>query len=350
MSEQKTPRCMIRLDRVSKTFSGADKSVHAVREVSLEIPEGDIFGIVGFSGAGKSTLVRCMNLLERPTSGTVIVNGTDLTKLSSARINEERQKIGMIFQQFNLFATRTVFDNVAFPLRGSGMKREEIRKKVLSLLDYVELRDKEKVYPSQLSGGQKQRVAIARALATDPRVLLCDEATSALDPITTSSILALLKRLNRETGITMVIITHQMQVVKELCRHVAVMEKGTVVEQGDVFQIFAWPKEQVTRSFVDSAGGLLPEKQEIRSAPGETVLQLKFYGKSANDAVVSQASRRFGLDLNILSGNIETVDDRPLGKMTVGVSGSEEQLNGLLEYLKEIKVDAEVIKHADLAE
>ena len=177
-----------------------------------------------------------------------------------------------------------------------------------------------------------------------------DEATSALDPITTSSILALLKRLNRETGITMVIITHQMQVVKELCRHVAVMEKGTVVEQGDVFQIFAWPKEQVTRSFVDSAGGLLPERQEIRSAPGDTVLQLKFYGKSANDAVVSQASRRFGLDLNILSGNIETVDDRPLGKMTVSVSGSEEQLNGLLEYLEKIKVDAEVIKHADLAE
>ena len=350
MSGQQTSRCMIRLDHVAKTFSGADRSVHAVQDVSLEIPEGDIFGIVGISGAGKSTLVRCMNLLEKPTSGTVTVGGAELTGMTPSQINEQRRGIGMIFQQFNLFATRTVYENVAFPLRGSGMKKEQIREKVLSLLDYVELADKVKAYPSQLSGGQKQRVAIARALATDPRVLLCDEATSALDPITTSAILKLLKRLNRETGITLVIITHQMQVVKELCRHVAVMEKGQVVEQGDVFDVFAWPKEQITRSFVDSAGGLLPERQAAQSVPGETVLQLKFYGGSANDAVISQVSRRFGLDLNILSGNIETINDRPLGKMMIRIAGSEDQLAGLLDYLKEIEVDTEVISRAEPAE
>ena len=347
---QESPRWMIRLDQVTKSFPGTKGDIHAVRGVSLGIPEGDIYGIVGFSGAGKSTLVRCMNLLEKPTSGTVTVDGVELTKLSGAQVSRERKKIGMIFQQFNLFATRTVFENVAFPLRGSGMKREAIREKVLSLLDYVELRDKEKAYPSQLSGGQKQRVAIARALATDPKVLLCDEATSALDPITTSSILSLLKKLNRETGITMVIITHQMQVVKELCRHVAVMEKGSVVEKGDVFQIFAWPREEVTRRFVDSAGGLLKEENARKARPGETIFRLKFYGESANEAVISQLSRKWGLDLNILSGSIETIDDRPLGRMTLSAFGTDEQIRAVREYLKEIRVDMEVIDHADPAE
>ena len=334
---------MIRLEHLAKTFPGKENKVHAVKDVSLEIRAGDIYGIVGFSGAGKSTLVRCINMLERPDSGTVTVDGIRLNDLKGKRLNAERKKIGMIFQQFNLYASRTVIDNIAFPLYYTGISRADARRKARELLAYVEMTDKADAYPSQLSGGQKQRVAIARALATDPKILLCDEATSALDPITTSSILRLLKKLNRETGITIVVITHQMQVVKELCHHVAVMENGEVVETGNVFDIFAWPQKEVTRRFVDSAGGLLPEKQKAVPEKGETVLSLKFFGNSANDAVVSQISRRFNVDLNILSGNIETIDDQPLGQLTVRFSGSREKLEAALEYLKEIKIEAEVI-------
>ena len=334
------------LDHIVKTFPGSSDPVHAVRDVSLTIPQGEIFGIVGFSGAGKSTLVRCINLLERPTSGHVFIDGTDLTTLSDRELKRERRKIGMIFQQFNLFATRTVFENVAFPLKHTGLSRGQIREKVTSLLAYVELEDKASAYPSQLSGGQKQRVAIARALATDPAILLCDEATSALDPITTSSILRLLKKLNHETGITVVVITHQMQVVKELCHRVAVMEHGTVVEEGDVFDIFARPGQAVTRSFVDSAGGETPESQLPACAENEKLLRLKFFGDSAREAVISQISRRFQVDIVILSGSIETIDGRPLGQLNVKVAADEKKLRPILEYLRELKVEAEVMGHA----
>ena len=349
MSEQKTAQNMIRLKNLVKTFSERGNSVHAVQDVSLEIGAGEIYGIVGFSGAGKSTLVRCVNLLERPTSGSVTVDGVELTALSGRELNRERRKIGMIFQQFNLFATRTVIDNVAFPLKHSGLSREKMREKALSLLRYVELEEKANVYPSQLSGGQKQRVAIARALATDPKVLLCDEATSALDPITTASILRLLKRLNRETGITMVVMTHQMQVVKDLCHRVAVMEKGKVVEEGNVFDLFAWPEHPVTRSFVASAGGELPETQRV-TRPGETLIRLKFFGTSADSAVVSQVSRRFQIDLNILSGNIETIDERPLGQLTVRANGKADEMRAMFEFLNQIHVEAEVLSDAGMAE
>ena len=246
---------MITLEHIVKSFSGRNAAVHAVRDVSLSIERGSIYGIVGFSGAGKSTLVRCVNLLERPTSGRVIVDGTELTALHGRALNEQRRKIGMIFQQFNLFATRTVFENVAFPLRYTGLSGRQIREKVTALLRYVDLSEKENAYPSQLSGGQKQRVAIARALASDPKVLLCDEETSALDPQTTASILKLLRRLNEDTGITIVIITHQMQVVKDICQRVAVMEQGRVAEEGDVYTIFFHPQQAITRSFVRSADG-----------------------------------------------------------------------------------------------
>ena len=246
---------MITLEHIVKSFSGRNAAVHAVRDVSLSIERGSIYGIVGFSGAGKSTLVRCVNLLERPTSGRVIVDGTELTALHGRALNEQRRKIGMIFKQFNLFATRTVFENVAFPLRYTGLSGRQIREKVTALLRYVDLSEKENAYPSQLSGGQKQRVAIARALASDPKVLLCDEETSALDPQTTASILKLLRRLNEDTGITIVIITHQMQVVKDICQRVAVMEQGRVAEEGDVYTIFFHPQQAITRSFVRSADG-----------------------------------------------------------------------------------------------
>lgn len=336
-------RMMIRLEHVAKTYPGKGSGIHAVKDVSLEIEAGDIYGIVGFSGAGKSTLVRCINMLERPDAGTVTVDGIVLNDMKGKKLNAERKKIGMIFQQFNLYASRTVTDNIAFPLYYTGVSRAKAREKAAELLAYVEMTDKADAYPSQLSGGQKQRVAIARALATDPKILLCDEATSALDPITTSSILRLLKKLNRETGITIVVITHQMQVVKELCHHVAVMESGMVVETGNVFDIFAWPQKEVTRHFVDSAGGLLPEKQKISPEKGKIILTLKFFGNSANDAVISQISRRFNVDLNILSGNIETIDDQPFGRMTVRFSGSRDELKAVLNYLKEIQIEAEVI-------
>ena len=232
---------MIRLEHVSKRFEAGKQAVDAVKDVSLHIEKGAVAGIIGFSGAGKSTLARCINLLERPTEGKVIVGGAELTALNEKQLREKRKKIGMIFQHFNLFASRTVYGNVAYPLRGSGRSRKEIEEKVRSLLDLVGLTDKANAYPSQLSGGQKQRVAIARALANDPEVLLSDEATSALDPETTRSILRLLKEVNRTLGITIVVITHEMQVVKEICHQVYVMEDGRVVEQGDVFQIFASP-------------------------------------------------------------------------------------------------------------
>ena len=233
---------MIELTHISKNFASGGRTVHAVQDVSLSIGKGEIFGIIGFSGAGKSTLVRCINLLERPTSGSVTVDGKEMTALSARELWQARKKIGMIFQHFNLMPSRTVFGNVAYPLRGSGLSGEQIADKVHRLLELVGIGDKAEAYPKQLSGGQKQRVAIARALANDPNVLLCDEATSALDPQTTKAILRVLKDLNEKLGITVVIITHEMAVVKEICDRVAVMEHGRVVEQGEVFNVFADPR------------------------------------------------------------------------------------------------------------
>ena len=248
---------MIELKNVSKTFKTNQKEVQAVKNVNLTVDAGEIFGVIGYSGAGKSTLVRCINLLERPTEGQVIIENTDLTQLKEKELRTERQNIGMIFQQFNLLASRTAYQNVEFPLKGRGYSKEEIREKVESLLDLVGIADKANTYPSELSGGQKQRVAIARALATDPKILLCDEATSALDPQTTKSILKLLKEVNRKLGITIVIITHEMEVIKEICHRVAVMEDGYVVELNDVVSVFSNPQAQITKEFIRSTSSLL---------------------------------------------------------------------------------------------
>ena len=247
---------MIELSHISKEFVSGKRTVHAVQDVSLTIDKGEIFGMIGFSGAGKSTLVRCINLLERPTSGKVIVDGQDMLSLSAKELRQARKKIGMIFQHFNLMPSRTVAGNVAYPLRGSGLSKQQITEKVQRLLDLVGIGDKAEAYPKQLSGGQKQRVAIARALANDPNVLLCDEATSALDPQTTKAILQLLKHLNETLGITVVIITHEMAVVKEICHRVAVMEHGKVVESGEVFNIFANPREDITKNFIHTTSNL----------------------------------------------------------------------------------------------
>ena len=343
---------MIRLEHVSKRFEAGGQTVEAVKDVSLHIEKGTIAGIIGFSGAGKSTLARCINLLERPTEGKVIVGGAELTALNEKQLREKRKKIGMIFQHFNLFASRTVYGNVAYPLRGSGRSRKEIEEKVRSLLDLVGLTDKANAYPSQLSGGQKQRVAIARALANDPEVLLSDEATSALDPETTRSILRLLKEVNRTLGITIVVITHEMQVVKEICHQVYVMEDGRVVEQGDVFQIFASPQQAITRRFVDSASNLSHIQEllddparPIKLNPGDYLLRLNYLKRSTSEALISTLSRHFELDINILFGNIELIDGNPLGGLVVIAGGGHDKVTAATGYLSQRNVLVEVISH-----
>ena len=343
---------MIRFEHVSKRFSDGKRTVEAVKDVSLEIEQGSIAGIIGFSGAGKSTLARCINLLERPTEGKVIVGGTDLTALSEKELRRQRQKIGMIFQQFNLFASRTVYGNIAYPLEHRGMTKAEIRERVYELLDLVGLRDKENAYPAQLSGGQKQRVAIARALANRPEVLLSDESTSALDPQTTKSILHLLKDLNQKLGITIVVITHEMQVVKEICDKVYVMDGGRVVESGDVFQVFSSPREAITRDFVMSTSNLSqieallhdPAKP-IRLSPEDYLVRLRYLERSTSEALISHISRQYEIDVNILLGSIELIEGNPLGGLVAVVSGPHEQVRGAMEYLSQRNVLAEVISH-----
>lgn len=283
---------MIELSHISKEFVSGKRTVHAVQDVSLTIDKGEIFGMIGFSGAGKSTLVRCINLLERPTSGKVIVDGQDMLSLSAKELRQTRKKIGMIFQHFNLMPSRTVAGNVAYPLRGSGLSKQQIEEKVQRLLDLVGIGDKAEAYPKQLSGGQKQRVAIARALANDPNVLLCDEATSALDPQTTKAILQLLKHLNETLGITVVIITHEMAVVKEICHRVAVMEHGKVVESGEVFNIFANPREDITKNFIHTTSNL--RKIDQSGKPNQThAFERRVKAKRTANAVLFFIHRRW---------------------------------------------------------
>ena len=345
---------MIYLKNICKTFIDDNKKeVHAVNDVSLTINDGDIFGIIGFSGAGKSTLVRCINLLERPTSGTVEVDGKDLTKLSEKELRESRKKIGMIFQHFNLFPSRTIFGNVAFPLQGSGLSKEEIAAKVRNLLELVGISEKENAYPSQLSGGQKQRVAIARALANDPDILLCDEATSALDPQTTKAILDLLKDLNKKLGITIVVITHEMAVVKEICNKVAVMEKGRVVEEGDVFSIFANPQEALTQSFIKTTSNLRKIEDLVYEGspvvdlkPGELIVRLSYIEKNISEPLISAMTYKFNVILNIIFANIEIIQDAPIGGTVAIMSGKSEDIDAALDYLRDKNVGVEVIKDA----
>lgn len=340
---------MITLTHVSKIFPGGESGVHAVQDVSLHIAPGEIFGIIGYSGAGKSTLVRCINLLERPTQGTVTVDGRELTALSEKELRQERRKIGMIFQQFNLMTARTVAQNVAFPLKDSGLSKEETAAKVTQLLELVGLPDKAGSYPAQLSGGQKQRVAIARARASDPKVLLCDEATSALDPQTTASILRLIRDINRRTGITVVVITHEMAVVKEICHRVAVMEKGRVVETGDVFSLFSAPKEPVTRSFVSTTSNLSKAEEFIAEgaplvalSPGQVIARLTFARGNVGEAAISQLSRQFGVDANIIFANVDILEGTPLGGLVVIFSG--ERVGEAIAWLSEKNVVVEVLK------
>ena len=340
---------MIELENLVKTFSdGNDKNVDALRDVSLTINDGDIYGVIGFSGAGKSTLVRCINYLEKPTSGTVKIDGVDISGLSARQLRAERKKIGMIFQHFNLMPSRTVFENVIFPLKGSGLSKKEISERADELLELVELSDKKNAYPSELSGGQKQRVAIARALANNPTILLSDEATSALDPQTTNSILKLLKKLNEKLGITIVIITHEMDVIKQICNKVAVMEQGEVVETGDVFEIFANPQKELTKEFIKTTSNLyklediLKEDAEgIDIKAGDVLARLTYLKKDVSEPLISTTARRFNLDLNILLADVEMVAGAPIGGTVVIFRGNPKDIEDALSFLKEksVKVD-----------
>ena len=348
---------MIELTHISKDFASGGRTVHAVQDVSLSIGKGEIFGIIGFSGAGKSTLVRCINLLERPTSGSVTVDGKEMTALSARELRQARKKIGMIFQHFNLMPSRTVFGNVAYPLRGSGLSREQIADKVHRLLELVGIGDKAEAYPKQLSGGQKQRVAIARALANDPNVLLCDEATSALDPQTTKAILRLLKNLNEKLGITVVIITHEMAVVKEICDRVAVMEHGRVVEQGEVFNVFADPRQEITRSFIHTTSNLRKIEELIEEdspvvqlKPGELIVRLSYIQRNVSEPLISTVSRKFDITLNIIFSDIAIVQNAPIGGTVAIISGEREQITQAIAYLIEKNVGVEVIKDARISE
>lgn len=342
---------MIKLNHITKTFHSSNLEVHACKDVSLDIGEGEIYGIIGFSGAGKSTLVRCINLLERPTSGTVSVDGVELTALPEKELRAVRKKIGMIFQHFNLMRSRTVAQNIAYPLKGSGLSKEAINKKVQDLLKLVDLEEKANSYPSQLSGGQKQRVAIARSLANDPKVLLCDEATSALDPQTTKSILRLLKHVNEQLGITIVLITHEMAVIKEICHRVAVMENGVVVEEGNILDVFSSPKQQVTRDFIDSTSTInkiyeLIETNDpiVQLEKGESLVILHYTAGNTDKALISDVSRQFNINSNIAFGNIEIIQNTPLGSLVVKLSGEEENIQKTILYLRENNVKVEVLK------
>ena len=344
---------MIKLENIDVTFKQGAKVVNAVKNVSLDVESGDIYGIIGYSGAGKSTLVRTINLLQRPTKGNVVVNGVDLLQLKPKGLREARKKIGMIFQHFNLMNTLSVFDNVAFPLKKSGKTKSEIEEKVLSLLELVGLEDKVNSYPRQLSGGQKQRVAIARALANDPDVLLCDEATSALDPKTTYSILELLKKVNVQLGITIVIITHEMQVVKEICNKVAVMEEGEVIEQGSVLEIFTNPERDLTKDFIDTATHInqgietvLSHEQLLNLKEGDYLVKISFVGASTGEPLITKLSTQFQVAANILFANVEIIQETPVGTLLVGLSGEKSGIENALSYIREQGVSVDVLEES----
>ena len=344
---------MIELRNINKTFKTPSGCVNALQNVSLTIDEGSIYGIIGFSGAGKSTLVRCMNFLEVPDTGEVIVGGTDLSSLSKKELREKRRKIGMIFQHFNLMPSRTIAQNVAYPLHSSRLSRQEKQEKVAELLRLVELEDKADSYPSQLSGGQKQRAAIARALISDPDILLCDEATSALDPITTRSILRLLKKIQKATGITLVVITHQMEVVKEICTHAAIMENGVCVEQGEVFELFANPQKEVTRRFLNSSTNLHKIEEQLADSPelialkkGQRLCRFTFGRKSSSKAHLASLARDYGVLANILYADVEYVGSSPVGGTVAILDGPETGIQNALAFLEGEGVHVEVLRHA----
>lgn len=350
---------MIKLDNIDVTFQQKKRTIEAVKDVTIHINQGDIYGIVGYSGAGKSTLVRVINLLQVPTAGKitidedVIYEGEKVT-LTPAQLRSKRREIGMIFQHFNLMAQMTAEENVAFALKHSGLSKEEKKEKVAKLLDLVGLSDRAENYPAQLSGGQKQRVAIARALANDPKILISDESTSALDPKTTKQILALLQELNEKLGLTIVMITHEMQIVKDICNRVAVMQDGRLIEEGSVLEIFSHPKEELTQDFIKTATGIdealvkIYQQDIVKNLPENSILvQLKYAGSNTDTAIVNDLYKFYQVSANILYGNIEILDHTPVGEMVVILSGEPGQLHRAIEAVMEARVEVTILKGAN---
>ncbi|AND78722.1 methionine ABC transporter ATP-binding protein [Streptococcus pantholopis] len=347
---------MIKLDHISIAFRQKKQTVEAVKEVTIGINQGDIYGVVGYSGAGKSTLVRTINLLQKPSSGTVTVDGDLLfadgkNQLSAAELREKRRDIGMIFQHFNLMARMTARENVAFALKHSKLTKAEKKAKVDKLLELVGLSDRADNYPAQLSGGQKQRVAIARALANDPKILISDEATSALDPKTTKQILNLLQELNQTLGLTIVLITHEMQIVKDIANRVAVMQNGRLIEEGSVLAIFSNPKEELTRDFIETATGSQEalakiERQDIvANLPHNALLvQLKYAGTSTDEPILNDIYKRYGVSANILYANIEILADTPVGELIVVLTGSKDKLEQAQAALTASDITVKILK------
>ncbi|MGA3282428.1 MAG: ATP-binding cassette domain-containing protein, partial [Smithella sp.] len=333
---------MIKFEDVSITFNTEKAIVHAVRNVSFEVNKGEIFGIVGTSGAGKSTLLRTVNLLEKPNGGKVNVDGVDITLLDKQSLREARQKIGMIFQHYNLIHTKTVYKNIAFPMRISGKSAKEISKRVPELLEEVGLSDKAHVYPGQLSGGQKQRVGIARALANDSHLLLCDEPTSALDLESTKSILELIRTINKKYGITVLLISHEMDVIKSICSRVAVMSEGEVVDLNDVYSIFSNPRHEITKQLVRHSLNVEIPDGILGDTEGK-IVKVLYRGTSALNPILSNAIRKYPVDMNILHGRIEYIDNQPMGVLLVNINGENNDVVNIIHYLKENTASAEII-------
>lgn len=326
---------MIEIKNLTKTFTTSDGEVQALKNVNISIEDGDIYGIIGMSGAGKSTLVRCINMLERPTEGTVTIDGVDMKSLSPKQLREKRRDITMIFQGFNLLMQRTCLKNICFPLELAGVKKADAVKRARELLETVGLPDKENSYPAQLSGGQQQRIAIARALATNPKVLLCDEATSALDPKTTHSILELIKDINRKLGITVIVITHQMSVVEEICNRVAILDDGVVVEDGLVSDIFSAPKSDAARRLVFPEGY---DTKSMEAYSDEPRIRVVFNGaQAAKTPLIATMAAEKGIYANIMAASTKSIGDKAYGSMMLGISGDREKLQEALSYLSSIE-------------
>jgi len=332
---------LIVLENLRKTYATPERVSHALAGVSLRIDRGEIFGIIGRSGAGKSTLIRMLNLLERPTEGRVVINDQEITALGDAELRTFRQSVGMVFQHFNLLSSRTVRDNVCFPLRLAGMNRRQQLERAAEVLALVGLSDHADKYPRQLSGGQQQRVGIARALASKPQLLLCDEATSALDPETTQSILRLLVDINRNLGLTIVLITHSMDVIRSVCDRVAVIDAGQIVEHGDVLDVFLHPQHPVTQSLLSESGMDAEGWREMADGMEGTLLRLSFRGPSILRPLLSQVSRDLGVDLSILQGSVGRIKDTPYGQLVVAVQGEAQACARLPAVLRENGVECE---------
>lgn len=340
---------MITLKQVGKVFQSAQGEVRAVDSVNLAIKPGEIFGIIGYSGAGKSTLIRMLNGLEKPTSGSVKIGEWEMTTIRGKELRKARQQIGMVFQHFNLLWSRTVFENIEFPLEIAGVGKPDREKRVNELIKLVGLEGREHAYPSQLSGGQKQRVGIARALANNPQVLLGDEATSALDPETTDSILDLLVDINKKLGLTIVLITHEMHVIHKICHQVAVMENGRVVEQGNVQEVFRKPKQEVTKRFVSQITELEETEETIdhllKQYKHGKVVQLTFIGNDAEEPIIAEVIRKFNVTINILQGKVQQTNSGTYGTLFLHLTGDEAEMEHALDYMRGRKVETEVLQH-----